>query len=285
MVVAFNRIAPRDASGKPIARQAFSDSDRKAVVDGLLRACDANDGLTDGMIFDTRGCAFDPATLVCKGPKVDGCLSHEQVAAIVKAFAGPKDSRGNQVYPGFFYDTGIAASGAGIPGILLGAGPPVPPAPGLDQDVDREARIADTDPQAILTDTASWTNLNTFAAHGGKLIFFHGVSDPWFSAQETIRYYEAVGQAAGGSDREQTWARLFLSPGMGHCGGGSGALDRFDLLTAVVEWVEHGTAPVAVTATGRAFPGRGRPLCAYPQYAHYKGQGDPEDARNFQCRN
>jgi hypothetical protein len=285
MVVAFNKIAPRDASGKPISSQAFSDGDRKAVVDGLLAACDANDGLKDGMIFDTRGCAFDPATLVCKGPKAEGCLSPDQASAIVKAFAGPKDSRGSQVYPGFFYDTGIAASGAGIPGILLGAGPPVPPPPGLDQDVDREARIADTDPQAILTDTASWTNLNTFASHGGKLIFFHGVSDPWFSAQDTVGYYEAVGRAAGGSDREQTWARLFLSPGMGHCGGGASALDRFDLLTAVVDWVEHGTAPVAVTATGRAFPGRSRPLCPYPQYAHYKGQGDPEDARSFECRN
>jgi feruloyl esterase len=72
---------------------------------------------------------------------------------------------------------------------------------------------------------------------------------------------------------------------MGHCGGGASALDRFDLLTALVEWVEHGTAPTAVTATGRAFPGRSRPLCPYPQYAHYKGQGDAEDARSFECRN
>jgi feruloyl esterase len=80
------------------------------------------------------------------------------------------------------------------------------------------------------------------------------------------------------------WSRLYLSPGMGHCNGGDAALDSFDLLTPLVEWVEKGTAP-KVTATGRAFPGRSRPLCAYPQHAHYKGQGDPQKADSFECRN
>jgi len=83
----------------------------------------------------------------------------------------------------------------------------------------------------------------------------------------------------------RTWSRLFLSPGMAHCAGGPAALDSFDLLGAVVDWVEKGVAPDAVTATGRAFPGRSRPLCAYPQHAQYKGSGDAEDARNFVCRN
>lgn len=285
MRVAFNRITPPGADGKLSPAGAFSDADRTTVVQGLLDACDAGDGLKDGLIQDPRACRFSPATLACKGPKADGCLSAEQVAAIEKAFAGPRDSKGRQVYPRFLYDIGIVTSGPGIPGILMpNAGSPVPPVPGLEQDVDAEARIADTDPQQVATDTAGWTNLSTFAGHGGKLLFFHGVSDPWFSAMDTVEYYDALGSANGGADAVRGWSLLFLVPAMGHCGGGQGALDRFDLLTPLIEWVEKGTAPGAVTATGRSAPGRSRPLCAYPQHAHYKGTGDPESAASFECR-
>ena len=90
--------------------------------------------------------------------------------------------------------------------------------------------------------------------------------------------------ANGGAETVMGSSRLFLSPGMGHCGGGAAALDNFDMLTAISNWVEKGEAPASVNATGRAFPGRSRPLCAYPAYAHYKGQGDPEDAANYECR-
>ena len=107
VAVALNAVAPKDANGRPGA--ALSDSDKKAVIAKLLEVCDARDGAADGMIFDVTGCSFRPADLQCAGAKAEGCLSAEQVAAIEKGFAGPKDSRGNQVYPGFFYDTGIAA--------------------------------------------------------------------------------------------------------------------------------------------------------------------------------
>jgi feruloyl esterase len=285
MRVAFNRITPRDAAGKLLPTGAFSDADRAAVAKALIDACDANDGVKDGLIFDTRGCRFQPSSLACKGTKADGCLSAPQVAAIEQAFAGPRDSKGRQVYPKFVYDTGITFAGPGIPGILMpNAGPPVPPVPGIDQDVDAEARAADADAQQAMTDTASWTNLSTFSGHGGKLIFFHGVSDPWFSAMDTVEYYQRLAVAGGGAEAVRGWSRLFLSPGMGHCGGGAGALDRFDLLTPLVEWVERGTAPDAVPATGRDTPGRSRPLCAYPQQAHYKGAGEPEALASYECR-
>jgi feruloyl esterase len=283
-VVAFNQIAPRDPAGKPLTAQAFSAADRQAIVNGVLNACDANDGLKDGMIFDRKRCHFDPATLACSGAKADGCLSPQQVSALHKAFTGPIDSAGHLVYPPMPYDTGIAASGPGIPGLLLGAGPPVGGGAQLTQDVDAEERAADRTPSQIIGDTWSWTNLNTFSSRGGKLLFFHGLSDPWFSPLETTDYYERLGAANGGADRVRTWSRLYLVPGMGHCGGGAATLDTFDLLTAMVDWVEHGKAPDAVTATGRAFPGRSRPLCAYPQHAQYKGSGDPQDAKNFECR-
>lgn len=281
--VTFNRIAPRDASGQPIPAQAFSDADRKLVAQALLDACDARDGMADGLIYDAKGCTFSPASLACQRGATAGCLEPEKAAAIVTAFGGPKDSKGRQVYPGFPFDTGITATGF-IPGILAGGHSPWGARLDLEMDVDREARRVDDDTQAILTDTASWTNLGTFSGRGGKLVFYHGLSDPWFSANDTTQYYERLAGANGGADAVQRWSRLFLVPGMGHCGGGS-ALDQFDLLSAVVDWVEKGTPPAAVTATGQAFPGRSRPLCPYPQHAQFKDSGNPEEASSFECRN
>jgi feruloyl esterase len=279
-----NTVAPKNAQGVPQVRQALSDSDKKLVIDGALNACDANDGLKDGMIFDQLSCKFDPKVLACKGAKTDGCLTMEQAVAIEKGFAGPKDSKGRQVYPGFFYDTGIAST-QGIPGLLHGGLNPVgPPFSATSMDVDARAAAAAADPSEALVATSRWTNLNTFSSHGGKLLFFHGVSDPWFSALDTIDYYERLTKANGGPAQVMNWSRLFLMPGMGHCGGGPTALDQADLLTSIVDWVEKGTAPNAVPATGASLPGRSRPLCAYPQHAHYKGSGDPQDARNFECR-
>jgi len=283
-VVALNRIAPKDESGKPVSGQALTDEDRQVVLTGLLEACDNDDGFVDGLIFDTRGCDFDPGTLACSAEKTELCLSAEKIEAIRKAFAGPRDSHGHQVYPGFPYDSGITASGPFIPGFLSpGAGPPGPPRLDLEQDVDEEAWRVDHNPQQVLTDTALWTNLGTFSGRGGKIAFFHGVSDPWFSAYDTLQYYEKLGDRNGGAEKVREWSRLFLVPGMGHCGGGN-ALDQFDLLGAVVDWVENGQAPDSVVATGRAFPGRSRPLCAWPRHAHYTWSGHPQDARFFECR-
>lgn len=283
VTVALNAVAPKDANGRP--GPALSDSDKKAVIAKLLEVCDARDGAADGMIFDALGCNFRPSDLQCKGAKAEGCLSPEQVAAIEKGFAGPKDSRGRQVYPGFFYDTGIAAQGGGIPGLLNpGPSPVGGPTTATTQNVDAEAATVENNPVARVGDSYSWVNLDSFSSHGGKLIFYHGLSDPWFSAKDTIDYYQRMTAANGGESKVKDWSRLFLSPGMGHCGGGSAALDVFDMLSASVNWVEKGQAPESVIATGRAFPGRSRPLCAYPAHAQYKGHGSMEDAANFECR-
>ena len=283
VTVALNAIAPKDANGRP--GPALSENDKKAVIAKLLEVCDARDGSSDGMIFDALGCSFRPRDLECRGAKAEGCLSPEQVAAVEKGFAGPKDSRGRQVYPGFFYDTGIAAQGGGIPGLLNpGPSPVGGPTAATTQDVDAEAERVENNPVARIGDSYTWVNLNSFSSHGGKLIFYHGVSDPWFSAKDTIGYYQRVTEANGGESKVKDWSRLFLVPGMGHCGGGSATLDTFDMLNASVSWVEKSQAPESVTATGRAFPGRSRPLCAYPTHAQYKGQGNMEDASSFECR-
>jgi Tannase and feruloyl esterase len=130
---------------------------------------------------------------------------------------------------------------------------------------------------------SSSTNLTTFFAHGGKLIFYHGDSDPWFSPLDTFEYYKDMAAANGGLDAVSKWSQFYFVAGMSHCGGGQ-ALDQFDLLGAMVSWVEKGTTPTSVIATGRAFPGRSRPLYPYPKHARYKGQGDTEDGASFECR-
>jgi feruloyl esterase len=99
-----------------------------------------------------------------------------------------------------------------------------------------------------------------------------------------LEYYEKMSRENGGAEKVQDWSRLFMVPGMGHCQGGSATLDQFDMLSAVTDWVEKGTAPDQVVATGKSLQGRSRPLCAYPKHAQYSGQGDPNDAKNFSCR-
>jgi hypothetical protein len=277
--VAYNQASPKDASGKPLMDKFLSAEDRKLFMHSLMKQCDAKDGVVDGMIFDPLGCDFDPAVLACKPGQTDACIAPEKIAAIKKAFAGPKNAYGTQVYPGFLYDAGIASSGP-APGLLAlgerGLFGPYTTATKLDVD---KAALHASDP---LVEPAS-TNLSTFSSSGGKLIFFHGDSDPWFSPLDTLGYYKSLAVTNGGAEKVSEWSRMFLVPGMGHCGGGP-ALDHFDMLTAIVNWVEKDTPPDSVIATGAAFPGRSRPLCAYPKHAQYKGTGDTQDARNFECR-
>jgi feruloyl esterase len=277
---ALNAIAPVKPDGQRDTRAALSDADRRLVIDRVLEACDGLDGNRDGFIFAPHACRFDPASLTCKGGKTKDCLTRAQVKAIRSVMQGPRTASGRQVYPGYYFDTGIANT-RGLPGIL--AGPVIPegrPA-GVTMDVDAAAAEA-MDARAMAGDSNAWTNLSTFRGHGGKLIFLHGVSDPWFSAQDTVQYYERLGQ-----DSEpplEQWSRLFLVPGMGHCAGGERTLDRVDLLDALVGWVEQGRAPERVIATGTSSPGESRPLCPYPAYAQYAGHGDAHDAANYICR-
>ena len=277
--VAYNQAAPKDASGKPQTEKFLTDGDRKLFMDALMKQCDAKDGVADGMISDPLGCNFDPTVVACKAGQSESCIPPEKIAAIKKAFAGPKNAYGTQVYPGFLYDSGIATTGF-VSGLLAmgqrGIFGPYPTATEIDVD---KAALHASDP---LVEPAS-TNLSSFSGSGGKLIFFHGDSDPWFSPLDTLGYYQSLAADNGGAEKVAEWSRLFLVPGMAHCGGGP-ALDSFDMLSAIVNWVEKGTPLDNVIATGKAFPGRSRPLCAYPKHAQYSGQGDSENAKNFRCQ-
>ena len=277
--VAYNQAAPKDATGTPDISKLISDADRKLFMDALMKRCDARDGVADGMISNPLACDFDPDELACKPGQTEGCIAPKMTAAIKKAFSGPKNSYGTQVYPGFLYDTGITLKG-GVSGLL------VPTPSGIfgryptatEIDVDKEALHA-SDP---LVEPGS-TNLSTFSENGGKLIFFHGDSDPWFSPLDTLQYYQSLAATNGGAEKVAEWSKIFLVPGMTHCAGGP-SLDQFDMLSPLVNWVEKGAAPASVVATGKTFPGRSRPLCAYPTHAHYMGTGDTEDAKNFRCQ-
>lgn len=283
VAVSLAKVAPKNAQGKPVVAQALDASDKSVVISALLKQCDALDGVKDGMIFNVAGCHFDPMTIACSASKTDSCISRAKAMAIKQAFAGPKNARGKQVYPGFWFDTGIAET-QGIPGLLNpGTHPIFGNIETTEMDVDEAADQAAT-ASAFVGDSAYWTQLNTFSANGGKLIFYHGVSDPWFSAQETLRYYQQLEKDNGGQEKVSQWSRLFLVPGMGHCGGGSAALDHFDMIDPIVNWVEHQQAPDSIQVSGSAFPKRTRPLCPFPSYAQYKGKGDKESAANYFCQ-
>jgi len=278
---ALNEVAPKDAQGRPQTNQALSEQDRKLVTDGLLAACDANDGMKDGLVFAPQSCGFDPQVLACQGAKTASCLTAAQVGAVKKVMSGPRASDGRQIYPGFFYDTGITNT-RGLAGVLVGPTIPEGPASGTSMNVDAEAARAH-DARSMVGDSNAWTNLSSFQGRGGKLLFFHGVSDPWFSAQETVQYYGRLA-ADNAPVPLKDWSRLFLVPGMGHCNGGDRTLDRFNMVDAVVNWVENGRAPDQIVATGASMPGESRPLCPYPAHPHYNGSGDARNAANYSCR-
>jgi Tannase and feruloyl esterase len=281
VTTALNTIAPKDAQGKPQTRAALSDGDRKLIVDGFLKACDGLDGQNDGLVFATQSCAFDPAVLACSGAKSAGCLSPDQVKAVKTAMSGAKAADGRQVYPGYYYDTDIDAT-RGLPGLLVGPVIPEGSPAGTTMNADAEAAVAH-DGRSMLGDTNAWTNLSTFRGRGGKLIFYHGVSDPWFSAQDTVQYYERLAKDNGPTPIGD-WSQLYLVPGMGHCRGGEKALDDFQMIDAIVNWVEQKQVPVSVVATGTSMPGVSRPLCPFPSYAHYNGSGDVNAAASYSCR-
>lgn len=285
---AFAKIAPKDASGKADPSKDFSDGDKKLLAESVMKTCDEKDGLKDGMIFNPQACHYDPAVLQCKGVKTESCLTSQQVGALSNAFEGPKDSHGNQVYAAFPWDTGYLQSSSGqfavFSSFLPSPGPSILASVEQPSDVDIDTLVAGVraNENQTLTDT-TWTNLSTFFGHGGKLVFYHGTSDPVFSPFDTLAYYDKMAAANGGLEQVLNSSRFYFVPGMNHCAGGPAALDKFDLLGAVVDWVENGKAPDSVVATGKAFPGRSRPLCAYPKHAQYKGQSNPEDAGSFEC--
>jgi feruloyl esterase len=257
----------------------------------VMNACDAVDGLMDGLIDDPRGCRFDFKTIECKGGDSASCLTTAQVETaetITNPLLDPKT--GETIFPGLALGTEL--------GWALRIGGPTPQFFGPEyfkyvfyKDPNWDWRTFDLEAAVAIADRADYRMLNAtdpdlkkFQQRGGKLLLYHGWSDANFSAQFTIDYYESM-RAVVGAERIGEWARLFLAPGMGHCGGGDGP-NMFDPLAALENWVEHGRAPGTITAT-RSTDGkvdRTRPLCPYPQVPKYRGSGSIDEAGNFACQ-
>ena len=276
----------------------------------VVAACDAADGVTDGVIDDPRACAFDPATLQCPGADAANCLTAVQVAAARRVYGGARQPDGTVIFPAYtrgselgwspLYSTPNAAGGSGFDFFRY----TIFQTPAFDNrnfdfaadyDRARAVRIAGQPAPSVFNATA---DLAAFRARGGKLIIYHGLADQQITPYSSIDYYNRV-VAAQGQANTDGFLRMFLMPGMGHCAGGPGpqfiggntgrapvAEAAHDVVRALDKWSTDGTAPATLIAsrvTGTAVT-RTRPLCAWPKTAVYKGSGSTDDAANFQCQ-
>jgi hypothetical protein len=285
-----------------------------AIAHAALAACDAKDGVKDGILNDPRQCHFDPATMLCRQGDSDSCLTRPQVTALKKLYEGAHDSMGKGVFPGFV--PGGEEGGGGWALWITGDGPGKALLFAFDYgyfadmvyensewdykkaNLDDAVRASDEKFARVLN--AMETDMKAFEARGGKLIIYHGWSDSGISPLNTINYYESVVNKMGKQDTD-SFMRLYMVPGMQHCGGGPGP-DVFgeygispvndpqhNIYLALEQWVQNGTPPSRVIASKMASEGPGakvkmtRLLCPYPLKAKYKGSGDPNDAVNFAC--
>lgn len=268
------------------------------IAEAVNNACDALDGIRDGILSDPRRCHFDPSTLLCKAGDSPDCLTAAQAQAVQKLYDGP----GEKIYPGLLPggETGPGGWSNWITGKAPGTsghanlGLPFfryivfddpdwdaskfrfETTPGFDNDVEF------TDHKLAAIFNATDSDLSAFRDNGGKLIQYHGWSDPDISPLNSIDYYESVQKATPGAEE---FYKLFLVPGMQHCTGGPGP-SKFDMISALDQWVEQGVAPERITAahvTTGGIVDRTRPLCPYPQEAQWKGEGSTDQAENFVC--
>lgn len=312
----------------PKLHNAFSRADMQLMVNKITEACDGLDGAKDGLVNKIRQCqnSFDVNSLRCSGEKNASCLSDTQIKSFTHIMSGPHNSKGQQLYNHWWYDTGIADEGwrfwkfeSPIPAwnnnpliATMGAGSLAyiftTPATEVEGSPDKLVQFLsafdfDSDAQKIFATQGAFKKsamefmtppdvdnpkLKNFYKHNGKLIIYHGQSDPVFSTVDIVDWYEKLNKNYGG--KAHNFARLFVVPGMNHCNGGP-ATDQFDALGALVTWVEKGQAPDTIAAKvnpeNKSLPAnwsktRSRPLCPWPSVATYKS-GDIESAASFAC--
>ena len=263
----------------------------KAVLD----SCDARDGVKDGILEDPTPCDFDPRKLACKSDDEAQCLTEAQVRTVQAFYAPLANPRTQaQIFPGLerggeliwsdrAANGGMVAQSAYGGGAWLGAAVFQDPNWNYKNfDFDSGMARADALDEGLMTLSP---NLQKFFARGGKLLHYHGWSDPGISPRSSIDYYNSVLNAVGRAGDVRNSYRLFMVPGMGHCFGGDGAT-AFDPIGAMERWVEEGHAPDRMIAS-RWTDGkvdRTRPLCPYPQVAEYKRNGPTDNEESFACR-
>ncbi|MBC5786168.1 tannase/feruloyl esterase family alpha/beta hydrolase [Ramlibacter sp. USB13] len=303
------------------ASTGFTAAERTTVSNAVLAKCDALDGAADGLVQDQAACqaAFSLQRDVptCTGARDGSCLTADQKTKIADLFAGATNSSGTRFYSSWPYDSGFGTNGWSfwkftVPAILDSGAiafiwevPPENPAtfngPAFAASANIDTILAKINAtNATYTESAmsfmtppNASDLGTLRSRGGKMLVYHGTSDPIFSSDDTQNWYKGLAGNGGGS-----FARYYPVPGMNHCSGGP-ATDQFDMLTPLVLWVEAGVAPEGIVAGARGAgnaaganadvpsswaPNRTRPLCPWPKVARYKGSGSLEVAENFSCQ-
>jgi len=271
---------------------AIIPSEKFSIIhQAALAACDAHDGVKDGLIDNPEACHFDPAVLTCKDADAPNCLTAKQVVTAKAVMSPAYDANGREYWHGWEAGSELNWNSRNI----VNGGEPA----AVDHFRYVVYRNADwdyhtLDPKTIVAAAEHadpgiidvfQTDLSAFARHGGKLISYHGWADTMVAPRGTLDYYAAVQQTMG-KEATAGFVRVFMIPGMGHCSGGDGAPDHFDTTAAIQQWIEHGKAPEQIIGAnvkdGRVT--RSRPLCAYPAVARYNGTGSTDDAANFTCR-
>jgi feruloyl esterase len=259
----------------------------RAAVD----ACDALDGTKDDLIADPGRCRFDPVVVQCKGAGEAACLTPAQVETARLIYSPVINAKTRREIGGLAPGSELGWTATGWTASARATGVDqfrflVFNDPGWEvQRFDAATDVSRAEDADGGTINALDPNLKPFIARGGKLIQYHGWSDPQISPLNSTQYYTRVVDALGGPGTIRDGYRLFMAPGMGHCGGGEGP-NTFDMVAALEQWVEHGAAPDRIVAS-HATSGvvdRTRPLCPYPQVAVYTGKGSIDDAANFECR-
>lgn len=288
----WGQIAMKDLVGAVVSSAKIDQTNASAVA-----ACDAADGVTDGIIDDPRTCKFSATANICGAPgaPATNCLTPQEAAAIDKIWDGPRNADGDKIW--FGLDRGTPQDGFGLNGT-----PPF--ALGVTQfhwnehDLNFDwhtvtmggyAQVAQDGSRNIADVTDTFGNLGAYRRSGGKLLTFVGGNDQLIYPRGVINYYRLQATRVGHDDdpdfdRLQKFYRLFRAPGVGHCGGGAGPQPQ-NLFGALVDWVENGKAPETILATNvtGGVVTRSRPLCPYPQTAIYNGSGSTDDAANFHC--
>jgi feruloyl esterase len=263
----------------------------RVIHEAVLNACDKLDGVEDGLIENPTRCRFDPAVLACRGADAASCLTAAQVETAKVIMSPVKNRRtGELIYPGFEPGTEL-----GWTRLLGGPGPYMNALESFKYvifkdpnwnwrtfDLERDLAISEKEGHGTLS--AVDPNLTAFAQHGGKLLMYHGWSDNSIAPQSSVNFYTSALSATKAPAKTSTWVRLYMVPGMGHCGGGEGP-DTFDMMSAIDSWVDLGRLPQVIEASKIAAGKvtRTRPLCPYPQVARYKGTGSIDEAANFSC--
>ena len=266
------------------------------ATNAAVAACDALDGVVDGVLRDPRECRYDARNLVRKScePTDNSCLTETEASAINKMWYGPTNEKGNErLWYGVLRGVNLDGIGGPRPFSISVNQPKywVYFDPDWDWHVldysNYESFFNDTIFEMVASGTATDNpNLAPFRNHGSKIIMWHGFSDQLIMPEGTIDYYDRVVNALGGGyDHTQEFARLFMAPGVAHCGGGTGPGPQ-NLFDYVVNWVENGEAPDTILAAQNLGGGmmRTRPLCPYPDVAVWTGHGSTDDAANFVCK-